>query len=238
MQDTLRALRTLQEIDQEMFRVREELRRLPAERDQRRAQIDRVAGQRDEYKRKGQELRIKIHEIDDMTTQQRQRVRKLEKEIANVGTDMALLAAFQHEIRSLKREISQAEEEGLGFVEQADEVDAEAARLQSQIDEAEATFVEFSANVEREMAEANARREELEAERVQRHAPGGMETNALELYERLLEVREGIALAELDGRICQMCYIEVPPNLYVRVLRGTEVVQCPSCDRILFQREN
>jgi predicted nucleic acid-binding Zn-ribbon protein len=28
--------------------------------------------------------------------------------------------------------------------------------------------------------------------------------------------------------------MEVPVNLVVRVQRGTELVQCPSCDRILF----
>ena len=91
--------------------------------------------------------------------------------------------------------------------------------------------------VEREMAEANGRVESMDAERRQRQSPEDLETEALSLYERLLEVREGVALAELDGRICQMCYIQVPPNLSVRVLRGTEVVQCPSCDRILYQRD-
>ena len=35
-------------------------------------------------------------------------------------SDMALLAAYQHEIKTLKRDISSAEEEGLGLVEQAE----------------------------------------------------------------------------------------------------------------------
>ena len=44
------------------------------------------------------------------------------------------------------------------------------------------------------------------------------------------------ALAELDGKICQACHMEVPSNLYVKVARGTVLAQCPSCDRIFYIR--
>jgi predicted nucleic acid-binding Zn-ribbon protein len=237
MQETLRALRTLQEIDQQIFRVREELRRLPAERAQRQAQIEVQKAARGVVATSARELRFRIHEIEDMTTLQRQRMRKVENQASSTRTDMALLAAFQHEIRTLKRDISSSEEEGLTLVEQADAAEADLARIDGEIESAEAVFREFSANVERELVEARASLERLESERASRHGGDRIEPEALNLYERLLEAREGVALAELDGRICQMCYMEVTPNQYVRVVRGTEVVQCPSCDRILFLRD-
>ena len=59
----------------------------------------------------------------------------------------------------------------------------------------------------------------------------------LQLYERLLQAREGVALAELEGKICQGCFMEVPSNLYVTVARGTKLAQCPSCDRIFYIRD-
>jgi len=236
MQDTLRALRTLQEIDQQIFRVREELRRLPAERAQRRAQIDTQRAAREQMVASARDLRFRIHEIEDLTTQQRQRMRKVEHQANSTRSDMALLAAYQHEIRTLKREISSSEEEGLALVDQAEAAEADLARLEAEIESAEAVFGEFSGNVERELAQARQRLERLQQERRQRHDSGNIEPDALALYERLLEAREGIALAELDGRICQMCFMEVTPNQYVRVVRGTEVVQCPSCDRILHLR--
>jgi predicted nucleic acid-binding Zn-ribbon protein len=150
---------------------------------------------------------------------------------------MALLAAYQHEIRTLKRDISSSEEEGLTLVEQADAAEADLARLDAEIESAEAVFREFSANVDSELEAARQRLARLEAERKARQGGERVEPEAFNLYERLLEAREGVALAELDGRICQMCYMEVTPNQYVRVVRGTEVVQCPSCDRILYLRD-
>jgi predicted nucleic acid-binding Zn-ribbon protein len=43
-------------------------------------------------------------------------------------------------------------------------------------------------------------------------------------------------MAALDGRFCQGCYVEIPKNLLVRMARGMELVQCPSCARILYTR--
>jgi uncharacterized protein len=237
MQATIRALRALQEIDQDIFRVREELRKLPAERALRRAQIDAAAAQRAVIEARARSLRFRIHELEDSSTLQRQRLRKVENQANSTRQDMALLAAFQHEIKTLKRDISTAEEEGLGLLEEAETAEADLTRRTAEIAQAESVFAEFGANVERETAAAQARLMELEAERARRHDGGSINPEVLSIYERLLDAREGVALAELDGRICQMCYMEVTPNLYVRVVRGTEVVQCPSCDRILHQRE-
>ena len=55
----------------------------------------------------------------------------------------------------------------------------------------------------------------------------------LDLYRRLLEQREGEALAELADGHCQSCFVQIPKNLGVRLMRG-QLVQCPSCDRILY----
>lgn len=236
MQQTLRALRALQELDQEIFRLRAELRRLPEERKKRRAEVDRLIGSRDDARGRERELRTRIKEIEDMTTIQRQRMRKVEGEAANARSDMALQAAFQHQARTLKRDISIAEEEGLQLVEQADTLAAQAGELDGQVAQAESVFGEFANNVASETAVARAKLDELEAERKKRLS-GDVDAESLTLYERLLAAREGVALAELEGKICQGCYMEVPSNLYVKVARGTSLAQCPSCDRIFYIRD-
>lgn len=233
MQQTIAALLALQELDTEIYRLRDELRRLPEERASRRAQIDAMIARKDETAGRARANRLKIKEIEDLTTIQRQRMRKVEHESTQAKVDVALLAAYQHQVKSLKREISQAEEEGLALVSDADAVEAEAKRMQGEIEQAETVFAEFAQNVERELAAARAKLGELEARRKQRLSPD-VDREAFTLYERLLTSREGIALAQLDSRICQQCYMELPVNMYVRVAKGDRVVQCPSCDRILY----
>jgi uncharacterized protein len=236
MQETIKALRALQELDQEIYRLREELRRLPEERATRRGQIDALIARRGETQRRLLETKSKIKEIEDMTTTQRQRIRKVEHEAANSRGDMALLAAFQHQVRTLKKDVAQAEEEGLTLVGESETVQAESERLSGEIAQAEAVFAEFDKNVEQETAVARVKLAELEAQRATRMS-NAIEPESFALYEKLLAKREGVALAELESRICQACYMEVPVNLYVRVARGTQLVQCPSCDRIFYVRD-
>jgi len=236
MQQTLRALRALQELDQEIFRLREELRRLPEERARRRAQVDQLVYRRAELEARDRELRVRIKEIEDATTQQRQRMRKVEGEAASSRGDMALMAAFQHQAKTLKRDISIAEEEGLELVEQADAIRVQAEALKAEAEQAEALFAEFDANVESELKVAQGKLDALLEERSKRLSDD-VDKESLTLYERLLAAREGVALAELEGKICQGCFMEVPSNLYVKVARGTTLAQCPSCDRIFYIRD-
>ncbi|MCK6448894.1 MAG: C4-type zinc ribbon domain-containing protein [Planctomycetes bacterium] len=234
MQDTIRALRALQELDTDIYRLKAELKRLPEERAKRRKELDQQIARCESQQKHARELRTKVKEIEDQTSKERQRIRKLETEAASSRGDVALLAAFQHEIKTLKRDISGAEEQGLELVGQAELAETDAKNQRAAIDEAEKVFAEFLGNVERETKEAQTKLERLLAERRQRMAKD-LAPESLALYERLLAAREGVALALLDGRICQACFMEVPTNLYVRVARAAQLTQCPSCDRILFQ---
>ena len=235
MQETLSALLRIQEIDTQIFRTQGELKRLPAERAGRRAEIDKRSTKLSETKNEAQKLRVRIKEIEDQTTVQRQRVRKIENEAANSRQDMALLVAYQHEIRTLKRSISDNEEEGLELVERAGAIDKDAALLAAEIEREQKTFEELSANVERELSAAQKRLDDLTSSRKGRLSDS-IPPEALSVYTRLLAAREGVALAEIDGRMCQACFMEMPTNVVVRVTRGNELVQCPGCSRILYQR--
>lgn len=233
MQDTIHALLALQELDTEIYRLKDELRRLPEERATRRAQIDALIARREDTNRRMLELKVKIKELEDIATISRQRIRKVEHESSQARADVALQAAYQHQIKSLKKDISLAEEETLAHMGDVETLQAEIGRFQTEIAAAEQVFAEFSRNVESETAAARRKLEGLLAQRKTRLSPD-LEPESFQLYERLLQTREGVALAALEDRICQACYIQVPVNLYVRVARGNAVIQCPSCDRIFY----
>lgn len=233
MRETLQVLLTLQEIDRDLFRVQEDLKRLPAERKVRRAELDKRLARLVELQTESKRQRVRIKEIEDQTSVQRQRIRKVENEANNSRADVALLVAYQHEVRTLKREINISEEEGLVCMEKVEELGKQAAAQQATIDAEQKVFDEFSKNVDAEMAAGQKRQAELSAERATRMS-SQVPPEALALYNRLLTARSGIAMAQLQGRTCQACYMEIPTNMCVRVARGTEIVQCPSCDRILY----
>lgn len=234
MQAVLAALRGLQEIDTHIFRAQAELKRLPQERATRKAELDKRSARIAEHKLAVMQLRSRIKELEDGTSEKRQRVRKVEAEAASSRQDMALLVAFQHEARTLKKEIGTLEEEGLGLLEKIDALEKESAAIAAGLEAEQKVFAEFEANMQREMDAAQAKLSELQEQRKQRSSQQ-IPADALGIYTKLLVAREGQALAVLEGRACQACFMDVPPNLVVRLSRGTELVQCPGCSRILYQ---
>ena len=233
MQATLNALRGLQEIDRHIYRVQTELKRLPKELEDRSAALTRLREAIEEREYALKEFRAQIKEIEDTTTGLRQRLRKLEHESNSQKVDAAMLASYQHEMRQVKRTVSQAEDDGLRLVSEADEAGAGVSELEVREKEELAVFEEFQANVAKETAAAEKELAELEAKR-EKEASTNVEAPVLDLYTKLLVTRHGEAMAELTDRICQGCFVEIPRNLAIRLARSTELVQCPNCQRILF----
>lgn len=233
MRDVIRSLLDLQEVDRDLHRVLEELKRLPAERGARQAELTRLASAAGEKKLAAKNVRVRIKEHEDAAVAGRQRIRKLENDMAQARADAQLHAFFEHQIKSLKKEVSTSEDDGLKLLEQVELLDREAADLQLKHDAELKVFELFAANIAREVEAAEAKRAKLEAERAKR-MKGDIAPEVLQDYERLLRSRGGIALAQLDGRQCQACFMDMPTNMTVRVARGAELVRCPSCDRILY----
>jgi predicted nucleic acid-binding Zn-ribbon protein len=54
------------------------------------------------------------------------------------------------------------------------------------------------------------------------------------LYEQLLKGRRGIAMARMDGELCSACHVRLRPHVTQQVRRNDAIVQCESCQRILY----
>lgn len=232
MGNPVQALRALQEIDKDLFRVNTELKRLPEERSRRQAQLDRVNEVLEEKRASLRDSQVRIKELDDTVTVQKQRITKLDKE-SQSNRDMTVVEACRYEIRGLKRQIEEAEREELTFMENIERTKFEIEEIEKRLKAELEVFEEFCQNVESELGVARGRQEELTAKRAER-MDKELEPSTLELYERLLVARGGEALAQLDGGVCQSCFMQVPPNLVVRLARGNAVIQCSSCDRIMY----
>ena len=58
--------------------------------------------------------------------------------------------------------------------------------------------------------------------------------NTLAIYERLRNDRNGYAVAKVERGMCQGCRITLPSGELQRVRNAQDLVQCSSCQRILF----
>jgi predicted nucleic acid-binding Zn-ribbon protein len=59
--------------------------------------------------------------------------------------------------------------------------------------------------------------------------------DVLRKYESV-RARKGDAIAEAHGGICHGCHVALPPQQFAKLVATFEVMQCPSCFRILIVR--
>ena len=60
------------------------------------------------------------------------------------------------------------------------------------------------------------------------------EPRLVALFEHVMRARKGVAVcAAADGH-CTICHVRLRPQVFNTVLRNNEIVQCDSCQRILY----
>jgi predicted nucleic acid-binding Zn-ribbon protein len=173
------------------------------------------------------------------------RRRDLEKEVAAVDTRLARFedhkaavktnqeyTALLHEIATAKSEKDAVEEKILVLMESAD-------TLASQVKAGEAALAAAT-------REGDERRKALTAENAtqlreldrltseRRGEVSGLPAPLVAKYDQLLKGRRGLAVAPMTGEICAACHVRQRPHVAQIIRRNEEIVQCESCQRILY----
>jgi len=171
--------------------------------------------------------------------------RALEKDIAGVDTRLARFddhkaavktnheyTALLHEITTAKSEKDAIEERLLVLMEDGDALAAElkAADAAFKGEQAKADQARAAIGTERTQLDAEVAR--LATERAQEAR--NVDAPLLAKYEQLLKLRRGIAVAPMTGEICAACHVRLRPHVTQQVRRNDAIVNCDSCQRILY----
>jgi predicted nucleic acid-binding Zn-ribbon protein len=62
----------------------------------------------------------------------------------------------------------------------------------------------------------------------------GIPPDLLAKYSTLFAVRGGVAVCAVEGDVCTGCYTSITPNDQARLLGASSIVQCGSCQRMLY----
>lgn len=231
MESGLQALVELWEVDRELRSLRRELHSYPVEEKRRLERLSQLRAVADRIKEGMRELQSRLKEIETDVSTWKERIGKLERE-AYSSRDNSTLYAYQHQISTLRGEIGDRDEEGIGLLDQIQAREQALAAEQAKIDAEEAVLAEFRANVSREKGQIEARAAALHAERESKAKD--VNPTHLMLYEKLIASSDRQPLAPVIDRACQNCFTDLTLNDFARVRSGKMVVQCKSCHCILY----
>lgn len=63
-----------------------------------------------------------------------------------------------------------------------------------------------------------------------------VEERLLKKYNTLRSRRNGLAVANVIQGVCQGCFMSIPPQKYNILLKGEKMLECPSCQRIVYHQ--
>ncbi len=199
---------------------------------------------------KGIEARVEqarqaVAKAKDATAQNQAARREIEKELAvhqgrlskykdqsaAVKTNQEF-HAIQHEMSFAQNEIRGHEDRMLERMMEADDLaraakaaDTELASVQKAADDEKKVIAQEHAAAQQALATLRAQRAALVAT---------ITPSVLATFEQVSKRRSGVGIAEAKDGICTICHVRMRPQVFLNVRRNEEIVQCDSCQRILY----
>ena len=140
--------------------------------------------------------------------------------------------AIQHEISHAQGEIKKYEDTILERMVEADDLaatikaaEAELAAQQKAIDADRKRFQAEDAQLQGAIDKLAADRSAVIA---------ALDKQVLATYELVAARRHGVAVSEAHDGICSVCHVRLRPQVANTVRRNDSIVQCDSCQRILY----
>src|SRR5262245_30775391 len=208
------------QLDQEPDRQKALERRLEAARQSVTAAKDRLTGSQND--RRAIEKDLAVHQG---------RLSKFREQLMSVKTNIEY-QAMQKEIGFAQSEVRALEDRILERMLEADE-------LSSEVKKTEAALVAEQKDVDKEqqamtneMARLRASMTDLVSHRQQ--IVGQLDGRVLAMFDLVSKRRHGVAVAEARDGICTICHVRLRPQVFNNVRLNNDIVQCDSCQRILY----
>jgi predicted nucleic acid-binding Zn-ribbon protein len=227
----VRKLLEVQRVDQEIARLRRDLNSIPAEQERRTKRLAQLQGQRDVAKRALDAAEIESREMELGIKHADEEIAKLRVRLNTVKNNAEYQATLL-QMESVKTERNRLEERGLELLEQVEGLRTSAAAAREAHAAEQKVFAEFQEEAARLRAEREAAVAKVSAGRAQ--LLDGIPGELLERYEDLFGVRDGSVVCAVEGQVCTGCYTSVTMNDLANLMGRSHVVQCGSCQRILY----
>lgn len=231
IQESLEILKRAQEVDREIYQIRHELAAIPETIQQLTHEFEREKATlaKLETQLKGAQLRQKQKEGE--LSEKETLLRKYDSQLSQVKTNKEY-STLQQEIAALKADNSMVEDAVLVLLDEVEvalrQVRAEKERL-AQVDKEsqkkKQELGDYGEGLKEKLAGLEKKRTEIMS-----HA----RPETRELYDKIVEKKQGLALVLMEGEACGACRMEIRPQLLNELKLKENLVVCEHCSRILY----
>lgn len=231
MQDKLKILKNLQDLDQELNDVRRQLAILDSEAEVLTAERVRVEGMVSTLGDDLARLEGELAELDCALSIEQDNVVKAEGRLPAIKTQKEYVAVLK-EIDTAKKVNKEIQDRIKNKNEEIAALAAEKAEKDAELAAVSAQTAERGALITAQLDEIKAKTRARELER--KELFGQLPVTLGKRYQVLIERRNGIAVVPAQKGACTGCNMLLPPQLYNNLYTTHEILSCPLCNRLLY----
>jgi len=234
MKQTIDLLYNLQTLDDEIYDLVSDEEAIPQARLDQEAEVRGIEGKLKALKQESLDLAKRRKEKEVETDALGQKRTKFQSQLVQVKSNREY-DALQHEIAGLAGQISDFEDAILEILERSEVISR-------QIAEEERSLKAANERLTQELALLDQKEEKLRGEIAAKSASRaklieGMDASLLVRYERIRDVKDGLAVATVQKGACGGCFRRIPPQEMQILRRNDRIMSCEGCGRILIWRE-
>ncbi|WP_297261570.1 C4-type zinc ribbon domain-containing protein [uncultured Desulfovibrio sp.] len=233
--DQIRQLVELQKIDDAIFAVRQELERAPRELEDLQQRFDASNAQRERVLEKLNHLQDQQKRLDFEIEDDSARIKKSKNKLMQVENQREH-HAMMREMDSIEKVIRSREEEKMALMEELQLQNEKLAQIDLTHTGLQAELEVRRDSLEEKLTACRARMAELESKR--EVASSAIPHPVFVRYEFIRKRLEHPVIVAVKDGICTGCHIAVPPQSYIELQRGQQILSCPNCQRLIFWNEH
>lgn len=165
------------------------------------------------------------------TADRMDRVRERQSKMMQVQTGREQ-AALLKEIEEAKRSVKENEEEILTIMESVEKLTVQINEEKNLLKGEKVLVAEETEKVRASIEAINKGKKDIEKKRATCAAK--IKAGVLRKYDTLRQRRSGLAVINVVDGVCQGCFMAIPPQKFNLLLRGNQMFDCPTCQRLIY----
>jgi len=142
------------------------------------------------------------------------------------------LADLQMELESFKRRRNELEDKALAAMDAQEEAQTALDEARAELSSTDAAYLADQTDLQEQQTSLETNIATLEARREEQ--AGLIDGSLLKLYDQIAASHNGRGVAKIEGGACQGCRLTLPQNIIQKARGRGNLVQCSSCERILY----
>jgi predicted nucleic acid-binding Zn-ribbon protein len=233
IKDKLKDLVVLQQYEDEISHIEKEL----SEVDDR---VNRLNSELTEYEDKIERNREILDELKKQYRSDESEEKMVESQIVKSKEKLSAVKTNKEyqstlkEIDDLKAKTSQIEDRMLDLLDQIESAEsqeredrADLAEVKIQVEEKQKQ-IRLQSERQQDVLSSRLKKRDVVLER--------LDSNTKAHYNRVKRQGRGIAIAAVVDAVCQVCRMNIPPQLFNDLMRMDSMLMCPNCQRIIYPK--